>query len=241
MSQRLTMHHPKTGAILEPLYFSAVRGRYVWPIMGASPDDDSNSGGAGDDGKNSGEGTGSEGQENSGDDKGGEGEDDQGKGEDAEAYKRRMQAADRRASAAEAELQKYKDKEKSAEEKANDKVKESETNLAEANKTIKTLRLQNAFLVADDQSWHDPETALDLAESKGYLVDVVEDDGTINKKLLAAALKKLATDKPFLVKKKSDEGSGGSGASGGDVGGGRGSGGKIDEATLRRKYPALNR
>lgn len=248
----LSKVHPKTGAVLEPLYVSAT-GRAYWPIMGASPDDPSNAGGGasgtGEGGEGTGsEGSGSEGQGSEGGQGSGEGEGGQGgkttyTADEYEALKNRMQAADRRASTAEQKIKEAEDAKKGDLEKAQDKVKEHETTISTLTSQNADLRLQIAFLTSNDVTWHEGEAALKFAQSNGYLDGVVQEDGTIDKASLKSALKKLATEKKYLVKSASDDGDGGSGngSSGGNVGTGNKNGMKPeDEAALRRKFPALN-
>jgi hypothetical protein len=244
MSQRLnTMIHPKTGATLEPLWISP-SGRVFWPIMGASPDDpaDGEGGAGGADGSGAGNGengSGSEGQgSGSGQGEGGENT-DVAKTPEYIALMNRMQAADRRASAAEAKIKEAEDAKKDDVTKATEKVTELETSIKEKDGTIAELRLHNAFLMSNEHEWHDAEAALSLAQSNGYLSDVVKEDGTVDAALLKAALKKLATEKKFLVKAA---GEGDGTPSGGPVGSGngKGKGKEIDEEALRRQFPALN-
>lgn len=253
MSQRLINKvHPKTGALFEPLYVSAT-GRQFWPIMGASPDDPSNGGdgssGSGDGGEGNGNGGGSEGQNSNSGQGSGEGSGEGGEGgagnsditktPEYQALMNRMQAADRRASAAEQKIKEQEDAKKDDLTKAQEKATELETTVAEKDKVISGLNMQIAFLTANEHQWHDPEAAMALAQANGYLADVVKDDGTVDKAALKVALKKLATEKKFLV--KSGDGSGGSGPSGGDVGKGTpGSMKPEEEEALRRRFPALN-
>ena len=156
---------------------------------------------------------------------------------EAAAFKARMQQADRRAAAAEAKIKEYEDAKLSNEEKATKEL----TELREAKTVLETelseLRLQNAFLASNDIKWHNPELALKSAD----LSEVRNEDGTIDKKALAKALKKVAEESPFLVKKDEQGQQQQHGPSGGNVGGKNGSNSnpKADEESLRRKYPAL--
>jgi hypothetical protein len=61
--------------------------------------------------------------------------------------------------------------------------------------------------------WHDPDTALIIAKSKGLLDDCVAEDGTVDSAALRKALDKLAKDNAHLVKLPTD-GSGPSGEPG---------------------------
>lgn len=247
MGQRLTKVHPKTGAILEPLYVSAT-GREFWPIMGASPDDPSNSeGGSSEGGTGEGDGTGQEGSGSEGQgSEGGSG--DNGKqtytAEEYLALQNRMKAADRRATTAEQKIQEQENAKKDDLTKATDKVKEHETTISTLQGQNADLRLQIAFLTSNDVTWHEGEAALKFAQSNGYLEGVVQEDGEIDKAALKSALKKLATEKKYLVKSaQSGEGEGGDEGrqSGANLGKGKQGGLKPeDEEALRRKFPALN-
>lgn len=257
MSQRLKVH-PKSGAYLEPIFVSPKTGRVFWPILGASPDDGSGSGsgsgGSGDGGQggdgNSGEGgNGSEGGSNSG--SSGDGSEGGGKTtysvEEYNALKERMQAADKAKAAAEAKVKEAEDAKKDDLTKAQDKVKEHETALAERDQTIASLRLENAFLSANTVTWHDPDEALASAQRNGYLEGVVKDNGDIDKGALKKALERLSKEKGFLVKSASggegeggSGGSGGSGSSGGNVGGGKGGkGNQLSDEDILRRFPAI--
>lgn len=103
----------------------------------------------------------------------------------------RMQAADRRASAAEAKVAEL--------EPLAAKAAEHEKKVEEQTETIRSLRLDNAFLSSDIQ-WVDAEAALKLADLSGV---TIADDGTV--KGLDDALKALAEKKPFLVVKPEEK------------------------------------
>lgn len=247
MGQRLSMVHPKTGATLEPLYVSAT-GRAFWPIMGASPDDPSNTGtGSGGEGGGEGgngtEGSGTEGQGS----EGGQGTGSEGAkttytAEEYEALQNRMKAADRRATTAEQKIKEAEDAKKDDLTKAQESLKEQETKVSTLQSENADLRLQIAFLTANDVTWHEGEAALKFAQSNGYLEGVIQEDGSIDKAALKSALKKLATEKKYLVKSAAgDQGGDQQNPSGGNVGNGTKKGlSAEDEAELRRKFPALN-
>lgn len=113
------------------------------------------------------------------------------------------------------------------------RVTELEGNVTERDGTIQRLRIENAFLTANDFSWHDPQDAMRLAD----LSDVeIEEDGTVVG--LKEALKALARAKPHLI--KSTEKADPKGASGSANNGKRkGEGKKVDRATLAKSYPVL--
>jgi hypothetical protein len=225
MSQRLIRKHPITGACVAPIWFDQ-NGIGVYPIMGADSD--------GDDGE--------DGKDGDADSEGQGGDGDNGKGketdEDLEAVKRRMQAADRRAAEAEKKVKEYEDKDKDEVTKATERAKELETQVAERDEQIKDLSMQVAFLSSNDIDWHDKDVALSHAD----LSEVLEEDGSVNKKALKKALENLSKEKPFLVKAKDDTHkddvpNGATGAPAGS-GGTKKDKGLTDEE-LKRKYPAL--
>jgi hypothetical protein len=229
-----------TGLPIEPV--GIVGNKLVWPILGGAQDpnededeekdeqDDSDSGGADDDDSDAGSA------------------DDDGETvtkADLLALTKRMKAADQRAAEAEKKLKAKEDAEKDEITKASEALKEAQAELAEAQSTIKSMRLQNSFLTANKQKWHDSDTALDLAQSKGYLDDVADDEGNVDKAALSKALDRLAKDKPFLVDKQKkastpDDDDGPSGSA---------SGGRSDNAKdaaarkkqLKNRFASLNR
>jgi hypothetical protein len=155
---------------------------------------------------------------------------------------RRMKAADQRASKAEKAQQDRERKEKSDLENAQSDLQERDTRIAELQSELSALKLNNAFLAANTISWHNPGAALKLAQSDGYMDDVVGDDGTVDEKALKSALQKLAKDHQYLVKKGGDDGSG-SGSSG-DSAGGRNRNKDDKDAEQQkdaRRAPSLNR
>lgn len=143
----------------------------------------------------------------------------------------------------EEEKRKQDDAKKDELTRATDRVTELETEVSGLQETVSQLRIGNAFLSVNDHNWHDPDTALDLAERGGYLEDVVDDDGKVSQKLLKKALDRLAGDKPFLVKKaeKDDDDDRGPGSSG-ESGGGRSGNLKDEKAKreqMRKRFPVI--
>lgn len=216
-----------------------------WSMMADEDDDDSDddddSAGGGDDKKNK---SGSDDDDSSGDDD----DDDDDDADDSDKpvsraefdrMMKRMKAADQRADKAEKRLREIDDADKTDLQKANDRVEELEGQVGELTSTLQSERLNNAFLsLADGPTWHKPATALKLAQTDGYLEDVVSDDGTVDQKALASALKQLAKDHEYLVKPR--EGAGPSG----EGGKGRSNNSKDDKAAKQerdRRAPALAR
>ena len=124
---------------------------------------------------------------------------------DFEKLQRQLSEADRKRQATETELQELKDKDLSEKDKA---VKDLQTVTEERDSLlgeVNNLRLANAFLGANTIIWNDSDVALEIASSKGYLADAVNDKGEVDGKELAKALEKLSKDKPYLVKSKDDD------------------------------------
>jgi hypothetical protein len=162
-----------------------------------------------------------------------------------EAMRKRMKAADKRAAELDRKLRDLQDKDKPELERAKTDLEEITAERDLLRKEMSDLRLQNAFLTANKVTWHDPDTALALAQSKGYLEDVVdEDDGSVDRKALAKALERLSKEHKYLVKgkekKEDDEPDGPSGESAG----GRSDNSKDARAkkqAMRNRFPVLNR
>lgn len=221
-------------------------------------DDNSNTGGTGSDsaqnqgntgtGTDSAQGTGNGGTD--GTDSGqGKSTDDSNKTvsrDDFEKVRQQLAAADQKRDAAEKELQKIKDADLSELEKSKKDLhtltEERDGALALVNK----LRLQNAFLGANSITWQNADVALDIAQSKGYLDDAVDDKGEVDNKELGKALKKLSEDHKYLVKSSDDDDDGDDGAdtATGAPAGGRRNNNSDENARqerLRSRMPALGR
>lgn len=169
--------------------------------------------------------------------------DDDGNDE-LERMRRRMKAADKRADEVAAELKKIQDAKKDDLTKAQDEVTELKGQVETLQSEVSGLRLQNAFLTSNSQTWHDPDTALALAQTKKYLEDVVdEESGEVDRPALKKALDRLAKEHPYLVKtedKKKDEPDEPSG----EPGGGRSDNNQDDKAKkakMKSRFPVLNR
>lgn len=158
----------------------------------------------------------------------------------------RMKAADRRAAAAEAKLEELKDSAKIPDE-VKKELSEIKAAMAEKDKTIDSLtKARNtssiklaALTIKGAPDWENVEAALRLTD----LEDVdVEEDGTVDKRALKAALKKTALEHPYLVKKpvkdNTDTTSGGTGSTMNRRGGGKTQ--APDRAALASRFPVLN-
>jgi len=108
------------------------------------------------------------------------------------------------------ELRKFKEEQENAslseQQKRDKRIKELEEADSGKTATLQKLVVHNAFLAANDVTWHDPETALSLLDVSG--LEFVEDKNGIptvkDKKAFATAIAKLAEDKPYLVKTQAD-------------------------------------
>ena len=161
----------------------------------------------------------------------------------AAKYKKRMQAADRRAAAAEKRLKEIEDAGKTDSEKLQGERDEAIKWRATNEPVLAQLRLENAFLKTNELSWQNAGVAMSVARDGGYLDDAIDEDtGEIDAKALKVALSKLAKDHEYLVRKRRNSSSGTSGASGepGPEGGkGTRNDKKSKDASLRRRLPAL--
>lgn len=213
------------------------KGIPVFAILGAEPDEEEEPKG---DESGEGGGDGSEGQNTGKEEGDGSGESGgEAKTYTAEEYaalQARMKAADQNASKAQEALKKIEDAKKDDLTKATEKAEALEKTVSEKDATIADLRFANAFLTDNSVIWHDPALALSQARNRPEVT--IEDDGTI--KGLAAAVKALAKEKPFMVKDSKDDGETPprSGSNTGSNGSSKPP--KKDEAALRRKYAALN-
>lgn len=185
-----------------------ISGRPVWPIYGAQPadddadDDDQDDLDDEDDTDDDADAADKSKDKDKDKSKDDDADDLKDRLEDAEAraarYKKRMQAADRKNSELSARvtaLEKGGDKDKDA-EPSEDLItaqKEVET-LREANST---LRVENSFLLNNTYAWHDPKDVLALV-LKDEDVEV-DEDGEVQG--MGPALKRIAKNKPWLVKK----------------------------------------
>ena len=164
---------------------------------------------------------------------------------EVEKMRKRMKAADKARSKAEAELRALQDKDKPELDKVRSDLEEITAERDGLRSEVRELRLQNAFLTANDHEWHDPDVALSLADSKKYLEDVVDEDGEVDKKALKKALDRLAKEHTYLVKSgKDDKPDDEPGGPSGEPAGGRSDNGKDEkakQAQLRRRFPSLNR
>lgn len=165
--------------------------------------------------------------------------------EERDRLRRRMEAADRRASEAEKKLKEQEDAKKDDLTKAQETAQELEQTVESQAKEISGLRMRVAFLTANKQNWHDADVALKLAEAEGYLEDVTDGDGKVDKKGLKKALERLAKEHPYLVMPSKDKTDGDQQSSSGESASSRSDNSKQDgnarKEELRRRFPVLNR
>lgn len=245
--------HPLTGEPIEPV--GIVNNKYIWPIMGGAPDDqddddDDDEDDKGDDDSRSGDRGADDADD--GDDKDSDSDDDEDEDDDDakiskadyDRLKRRMQAADKRADKAEQELRKRDDANKDDLTKQNERVAELEQKNKGLESEVSAMRLQVAFLTTNRHSWHNSEAALKLAQSEGYLEDILDEDGQIDKKALKRALDRLAGDHKYLVKPKDSKDDKDKDKPSGEPGPRRSGNGKdkaVREKQLQSRFSVLNR
>lgn len=119
---------------------------------------------------------------------------------DIESVRRRMQAADQRAAALEAERNQLRDKDLPALEKLQRDHEQAVKERDELRVKTRAQSLENAFLKDNKYKWKNPAAALKLADLAK--VDVLE-DGTVTG--LTAALDALAKSDSYLLDTAKDE------------------------------------
>ena len=113
----------------------------------------------------------------------------------------------------------------------------------EATKALQDRSIENAFLMNNDQKWHNPATALRLLDRSNLKV---ADDGSVTG--IKEAIQALSKSDPYLL---ADSGSGNgnnaktppTGSTGNNPGtnGGGNDAGAQDRKKLEKKYPAIRR
>lgn len=172
----------------------------IFPICGAEDGDEKEKDGANSEGQDDGESEGDDGQSS------GDGVSDALKDmvsrAEYENILRRMQAADKAKSAAEKRLQELDDAEKSELEKAQRDLQAAVERAEKAEAAATRARLEKELLKYPGYTWHDPDAVLTLVD-----MDLIEVDPETDKvKGVKEALKKLAAEKPYLLKGKQDDG-----------------------------------
>jgi hypothetical protein len=245
-------------------------GRSIWPITGADNDDDADDAGS-DDADDDAEDDADDQDDDSEDDdkkdkskkdkpkdkKDTEDDDDDDAGfwhSRADRFKARMEAADRRATAAERENKRLKvGSADSLDEQGKQDLKDTVVRLNKAEESLTSMRLANAILLDTTYQWEDPELVLS-ALAKDDTVEIDEHGKVVGVK---QALRSLAKSKPFLIKKAvvkvdpkgdddddddDDDGKSEPKRSSGNPSNGRRSKSAVaDKKTLMSKYPMLGR
>lgn len=113
-------------------------------------------------------------------------------------YRRELRDAQKLILEMKRELKGFKDKDKKPEDLSAEELAEAKERADKLTARQQRLALENAFLRSNLIDWVDPDDALRLVD----LDDVdVDEDGTVDRRALRAALKDLAKRKPHLVKK----------------------------------------
>lgn len=237
MSQWLPIHptiiDPSSG---EPLRALTVIGNMpVWPSIGGQDDDQGGSETENDDSQS--------GDDDSGEDSGQQTEegDQDGKtytAQEYEALHRRMQAADRRASDLQTKVKEFEDQGKTELQKAETERDDERKRRESAEQALRDERIANAFLSANDVTWHDAGDALSML--RAHYMDGVEIDDKGKITGMKDAIKRMAKEKKYLV----NSGSGTSSTD--DQMNGARKGQKPDtqqvkDDEIRRRMPALGR
>ena len=155
--------------------------------------------------------------------------------EEKNRHYNKAQEAEARANELQKELEK-RDREKLTEQERVQKDLETVTGERDALQSqVEALLIQNAFLTTNDVQWHNTERALRSVD----LSDVKINDGKVDTKALKDAIKKLATDEPYMVKTAEGGGSTPPPPRSGQPGAGKGTKGSPDKERLMKKYPSL--
>jgi chromosome segregation ATPase len=125
--------------------------------------------------------------------------------EEFEQLRNQLRTADQKRAEAERKLTEKERAEMGELDRAKAERDDLKNQLAQAQQTIQSLRLDTAFLKDNTYEWHDSAAALRLADLNGV---EYKEDGTVNG--LRDALKKLAEANPWLLKaKEGNDGEGG--------------------------------
>jgi hypothetical protein len=252
-----TKVHPHTGLPLEAVGVGK-SGDIWWPIMGGAEDDDK--GGDDDDADDDDDDDADDDADDDTDDTDDKDDDDKKKKKKADPAKRiaaleeeksrhykHLVAERKRTADLEARLKAIEEKGMKPEEIEERRKADQSAKDEAAAEALKALRLENAFLAANDITWQNKEHALKLLD-----MDEVEfaADGTVDRKSLRAALRRLAKANPHLVKPVSKAGD--DDADGQDDGSSkqtastmngkrRGTKSTPSRADLAKRFPVLNR
>lgn len=221
----VALRHPKTGAILAPLYVRA-NGTAVWPVLGASsddPDDPAFTGEGDDDDDSDDEDDDPDDEEDDDDEddksrrrkrpvkktKAKSDDDDEDEDDDkrpravrqAAKYRTERNAARQELATLTARLKAIEDREKPTDEVVAEDLTEARSQVESLTEVNRIMTAQLAFFKANaGVDWVDASDAFALAEREGLFDDIVDEDGTVDTRELRRALRDLARRKKYLVK-----------------------------------------
>lgn len=232
-----TKVHPHTGVPLVPIG-TRQNGQPIWPILGASKDDDDPDGDdpSGDDPDDDSD------DEDTDDDSGSDEEIKDPKvhklSKENEKHRQRNNRLREENERMQARLKEIEDKDKGDLEKATESVTDLTTKNETLEKTVGEQALRIAFLEDTSFKWKNPKTALRLADLSEVTID---DEGNVEG--LNEALKALAKDEPYLLADEDDDSDDGPPRkpSAGEPPKRSKSKGQTDRSNLLKKYPALRR
>lgn len=206
--------HPHTGELIAPLGYLK-NGTAVWPVLGASEDDDpDNVPGEEDD---------DEDEEDDSDDGKGKPkpkpkiDDDDDDDEDGDAkFKAARQARRYRLALREEQkktrelndrIKALEDVDKPTDEVIGRDLSEARSKVEALTETNRIMQSQLAFFKTPvpGVDWIDSNDVFALAEREGLFDDVIDEDGTVDTRELRRSLKDLAKRKPHLVKKSEED------------------------------------
>jgi hypothetical protein len=114
---------------------------------------------------------------------------------DFDRLRTQLQAADRRRQEFETELRALKDKDLPELEKFKRDAEANAKQVEQLQSQLKDERIKNAFLTANTYTWHSPAAAMKLLDMSSVDIDA---EGNVSG--LKEALKRLASEHPFLIK-----------------------------------------
>jgi hypothetical protein len=120
--------------------------------------------------------------------------------EDFERIKAQLAAADQKRAETENALKQIRDKDMPEMQKLTRDLQEANNRLLAEAAANAELRVQNAFLTANEHEWHDPSAAMKLLDRTRVTVDA---EGNVQG--MKEALKALAQANPWLIKPKAPE------------------------------------
>jgi hypothetical protein len=220
----VALRHPKTGKLIEPIGY--IGGKAVWPVLGASPDDedDPNFTGDPDDSDDDAE---NDDEDDEDEDlkprkkstsrkrrKSDEDEDDEDEDEDddegppravrqAKKYRLALREAEKKNAEMEARIKAIEDKDKPTDEVVSRDLAEANGRIDDLTEVNRIMSAQLAFFktTVPGVQWVDSSDAFALAEREGLFDDVIDEDGTVDTRELRRGLRDLAKRKPHLVVK----------------------------------------